>query len=57
LKPPREYYQGEKARLDGVGKLTNPNAYMQWAWSWWLAGWNDKDKELIDAKREAKQYP
>jgi hypothetical protein len=55
LKPPRPYYQGEKARLDGVGKLTNPNAYMQWAWSWWLAGWNDKDKELIDEER-TKQH-
>jgi hypothetical protein len=55
LRSPRQYYLGVKARLDGVGKLTNPNAYMQWAWSWWLAGWNDKDKELIDAE-ETQQH-
>lgn len=40
------YCEGCSERQSGRGKTANPWPYMTEAWSWWLAGWNDRDMEI-----------
>lgn len=40
------YGEGKQNRESGAGKAANPWPYMTEAWSWWLAGWNDRDMEI-----------
>lgn len=43
------YMEGKIARSSGKGQSANPWSYLTTAWSWWLAGWNDRDMEIGNA--------
>lgn len=43
---PNSYFEGRDARNDNREKTVNPYPGMTNQWSWWLAGWNDRDIAL-----------
>lgn len=43
---PPEYYAGRDAREHEASKLANPHRAISVKGAWWLAGWNDRDREL-----------
>lgn len=52
---PQTYYDGVRARKDGLAKQP-PSELSRVGRSWWLAGYNDKDIELIAQKRRRAVY-
>ncbi|MEG1628563.1 hypothetical protein [Pseudomonas sp.] len=48
---PAIYYLGRECRRNGGGKLANPFAPISVRGSWFLAGWNDMDIEIINERQ------
>ncbi|MEQ6925596.1 hypothetical protein AAUI01_08230 [Pseudomonas mosselii] len=44
---PAAYYLGRACRDNGQSKHSQPYGWMTADCGWWLAGWNDRDLELI----------
>ncbi|WP_055128552.1 hypothetical protein [Pseudomonas mediterranea] len=52
---PQTYHDGVRARKEGLVKQP-PSELSRVGRSWWTAGWNDKDIELIAQKRRRPVY-
>jgi len=39
------YHQGCRARTQSLAKTSCPYRLHGFAWAWWVAGWNDTDRE------------
>lgn len=52
---PQAYHDGVRARLEGEEKHA-PSWLSTQGRSWFLAGWNDKDLELLSKRRQPPVY-
>jgi hypothetical protein len=43
---PAAYYEGKEQRSKGLSQKGNPYRSVTNQWSWWQAGYNDKDIQM-----------